>query len=167
MRRDSVLAALICEDLARVDPCQFLLRAVAPNLVIGLLMDAPQVNARWPARYATVLAEDPGCAVLTLTSRALMTRQHRLGVFAAKVGDRYVAMWREDGDSAPKSLDCPFDAQALLLTLVEKKVQDVSLDGRLDSDAKAWSYAGHVPVRLSTAKTKHSAILGSEDLACW
>lgn len=166
LRKDSVLAALICEDLARVDPCQFLLRAVAPNLVIGLLMDAPQVNGRWPARYATVLAEDPGCAVLTLTSRALMTRQHRLGVFSSRGGDRYVAMWRE-GESAPRSLDCPYDAQALLLTLVEKKVQDISLDGRTDSDAKAWSYAGHVPVRVPTAKTKHAAILGAEDLACW
>lgn len=167
LRRDSVLAALICEDLARIDPCQFLLRAVAPNLVIGLLMDAPQVNARWPARYATVLAEDPGCAVLTLTSRALMTRQHRLGVHTSKGGDRYVAMWREDGDSAPLSLDCPYDAQALLLTLTEKRARDVSLDGRADDSAKAWSYAGHVPVRLSEAKTKHAAILGKEDVACW
>ena len=53
-------SVLICEDLARQDPAADLIRAVGPNLVIALLMDGPQLNGRWPARYASVLAEDPG-----------------------------------------------------------------------------------------------------------
>ena len=41
-----VVSVLICEDLARPDPVGNLLRAVGPNLVIALLMDGPQINAR-------------------------------------------------------------------------------------------------------------------------
>jgi hypothetical protein len=59
-RKDSCLTTLICEDLARVDPSQELVRSIGPNLVVALLMDAAQVKGRWPARYATVLADDPG-----------------------------------------------------------------------------------------------------------
>ena len=167
MRRDSVVAAMICEDLARVDPCQQIIRAVGPNLVIALHMDAPQVEARWPARYATVLADDPGCAVLTLTSRGLMTLQHRLGTFRSTGDDRVVAMWRDDGASKPIRLTCPYDAQAVLLTIVEQPVVDVALDGRCDGDAKAWRYAGSVPLRVANAKSEHGRVLGQEDMACW
>ena len=165
MRRDSVLAAMICEDLARVDPCQQMIRAVGPNLVVALLMDAPQVAARWPARYATVLAEDPGCAVLTLTSRGLMTLQHRVGTYRSNGQDRIVAMWRDDGATRPIELNCPYDAQALLLTIVEQPVEDVALDGRRDGGAKAWRYVGNVPLRIPDREA-HREILGPEDLAC-
>lgn len=166
MRRDSVFAAMICEDLARIDPCQQIIRAVGPNLVVALLMDAPQVEARWPARYATVLAEDPGCAVLTLTSRGLMTLQHRLGTFRSNGDDRVVAMWRDDGASRPLQLKCPYDAQAVLLTIAEKSVEDVALDGRRDAGAKAWRYQGSVPVRLKE-RSEHADVLGPQDKACW
>jgi hypothetical protein len=43
------------------------MNAIGPNLVIALLMDGPQREHRWPGRYATVLADDPGSAVLTVT----------------------------------------------------------------------------------------------------
>ncbi len=167
IRKDMVISALICEDLARVDPCQLLLRAVAPHLVIALLMDAPQVATRWPARYATVLAEDPGCAVLTLTSRALMTRQHRTGVFRSTGADRYIAMWRDDPAKETTQIHCPFDAQAVLLTIVKGDTNDISLDGRTDPEAQAWRYAGHVPVRIPGARQKFAEILGEDDMACW
>lgn len=165
IRRDSVLAAMICEDLARVDPCQQILRAVGPNLVVALLMDAPQVASRWPARYATVLAEDPGCAVLTLTSRGLMTLQHRLGTHRSNGDDRVIAMWRDDGASRPIELKCPYDAQAVLLTIVEQSAKDVALDGRPDGTAMAWRYVGAVPLRLPNPSA-HDIILGPEDMAC-
>lgn len=164
-RNRSVLAALICEDLARIDPCQQLVRAVGPNLVVALLMDAPQVGARWPARYATILAEDPGCSVLTLTSRGLMTRQHRIGTHRS-TGERTVAMWRDDANTRPIQIDCPYDAQAVVLTLVEHQAVDHSLDGRQDLEAKAWRHAGHLPVRVAGARQKHAHILGDDDLAC-
>lgn len=158
IRQRSVLAAMICEDLARVDPCQQLIRAVAPNLVVALLMDAPQKAARWPARYATVLAEDPGCAVLTLTSRALMARQEKLGIYPP--GDRTVAMWRDDRSGKPLELNCPNDAQAVLLTVVEEGSLDLALDGRRDESALAFRYKGHVPVRVLEREEHFDYILG-------
>ena len=167
LRRESVFAAMICEDLARVDPCQQVIRAVAPNLVFALLMDAPQLAGRWPARYATVLAEDPGCAVLTLTSRGLMTRQHRSGTYRSTGDDRVIAMWRDDRSASPIELKCPYDAQAVLLTVVEESAEDISLDGRCDTGAKAWRYVGNSPVRVAKAKADFESILGPEDLACW
>lgn len=166
IRRDSVMAAMICEDLARVDPCQQVIRAVGPNLVVALLMDAPQVPSRWPARYATVLSEDPGCAVLTLTSRGLMTLQHRTGTHRSSGDDRVVAMWRDDAASAPIQLTCPYDSQAVLLTILEEPVEDIALDGRRDNAAKAWRYVGSVPLRLPNARS-HAKVLGEEDLSCW
>jgi hypothetical protein len=65
---------LICEDLARQDPAAELVRAVGPNLLVALLMDGPQLANRWPARYAAVLAEDPGTSILTLTSLGMVER---------------------------------------------------------------------------------------------
>ncbi len=62
-RPGACFVTLICEDLARSDPCQDVVRAIGPNLVIALLMDGPQLESRWPARYATVLADDPGSGV--------------------------------------------------------------------------------------------------------
>ena len=67
-------SVLICEDLARQEPAADLIRAVGPNLLIALLMDGPQMSSRWPARYAAVLAEDPGTSVLTLTSLGMAER---------------------------------------------------------------------------------------------
>lgn len=166
IRKKSVISAMICEDLARVDPCQQILRSVAPNLVVALLMDAPQRSARWPSRYATVLAEDPGCAVLTMTSRGLMTRQHRLGLYPSKGDDRIVAMWRDDQSDTPVELNCPYDAQAVMLSVVEEKSEDISLDGRSDDSAMAFRYAGHLPVRIPDAKSVFADILGPEDRAC-
>ncbi len=54
------ICALICEDLARPDPAGDIVRAVAPNLVVSLLMDGPQLMSRWASRHAATLAEDPG-----------------------------------------------------------------------------------------------------------
>jgi hypothetical protein len=63
-----VLTALVCEDLAHNDEIAQLIRSVGPTAVINLLLDGPQLTSRWTARYASVLADDPGSAVLTLTS---------------------------------------------------------------------------------------------------
>ena len=49
------ICPLVCEDLARPDPVTDVIRAVAPTLVVGLLLDGPQLAARWPARYALSL----------------------------------------------------------------------------------------------------------------
>lgn len=166
IRDRAVLSAMICEDLARVDPCQQVIRSVGPNLVVALLMDAPQHGRRWPGRYATVLAEDPGCAVLTVTSRGLMARQHRLGLFPSNGADRIIGLWRDDRSAGSVELNCPYDAQGLILTIVEETAEDVSLDGRVDKSAIAMRYAGHTPVRLPAGGKDFRHVLGDEQNAC-
>ena len=64
------VVAVVCEDLARLDEVAELLRDVGPSLVVTILLDGPQLASRWTARYASVLADDPGTAVLTLTAPA-------------------------------------------------------------------------------------------------
>ena len=64
------IVSLVCEDLAQNDDIAAVIRAVGPTIVSTALLDGPQLTSRWAARYASVLADDPGSAVLTLTSFA-------------------------------------------------------------------------------------------------
>jgi hypothetical protein len=64
----------MCEDLAQSDNVAEVIRSVGPALVITPLLDGPQLASRWAARYASVFADDPGSAVLTLTSFGLAQR---------------------------------------------------------------------------------------------
>ena len=165
-RSGSALAAMICEDLARVDPCQELLRAVGPNLVVALLMDAPQLTTRWPARYATILAEDPGCAVLTLTSRALMTLQHLHGKHAAgSDNDRVIALWRDDRNPTPRQIACPAAAHGVWLRVWGSRVTDLSFDGREDDTAVSWQYGCHKPLVIENIDDEYAPLIGSQDIA--
>lgn len=88
------IAPLICEDLAQQDPLADLVRSVGPQLVNGLLMDGPQLAQRWPGRYASVLADDPGSAVLTFTSAGIAATARRED---SEVVDRTisVALWKD------------------------------------------------------------------------
>jgi hypothetical protein len=86
-------APLVCEDLARMDEVADLLRRIGPTLVVALLLDGPQLPQRWPCRYATVLADEPGSAVLTLTSLGMALRSQPPGMRRSRV----VAMWNDPG----------------------------------------------------------------------
>jgi hypothetical protein len=99
-----VLSVVICEDLARPDPVGDLLRAVGPNLVIALLMDGPQIKERWSARYATTLAEDPGCSVLSLTS-AGMSKLSRPSSGTNR--SRVIGLWKDAHSSTPVEIELP------------------------------------------------------------
>jgi hypothetical protein len=74
-----VQAWLVCEDLAHNDDIAELIRSVGPTVVITVLLDGPQLTSRWTARYASVLADDPGSAVLTLTSYGMVERSRPTG----------------------------------------------------------------------------------------
>ena len=166
--RHSVMAAMICEDLARVDPCQELLRSVGPNLIVALLMDAPQLENRWPARYATVLAEDPGSAVLTLTSRALMTRQDELArssmlaedFKSKRPDDRVVALWRDDVSGGPIQIACENDGHGVWLKVWYRTATDVALDGRSDQLGRRWIYGKHRTLEISDIENRYGSVIG-------
>ena len=133
-RNHEVIAALVCEDLARSDPVMPLLNAVGPNLVVALLMDGPQLISRWPGRYATVLADDPGSAVLSLTSLGMVLRSQAPDKpMPGNNGRRCIAIWREP-DQGAQELDLPSDAHALVLALSSHAVRQTALDLRDDAN---------------------------------
>jgi PAS domain S-box-containing protein len=119
------LCPLICEDLAQPDPVATIIREVGPSLVIGLLLDGPQLAERWPARYASVLADDPGCAVLTLTSLGMAQRSLPPGFSPS----RSVALWK-DAHSGIQELSLDEGAAALAVTAAVHHRFAMTADGR-------------------------------------
>jgi len=137
--------ALICEDLARQEPAAEVVRAVGPNLVIALLMDGPQLTDRWSARYATGLAEDPGCSVLTLTNLGLLKRSRPLEHLgeADFEPNLTIALWR-DATSRPREIRLSPKDNACILSLACHSEQEFTADGRGDGEqAHHPVYAGH------------------------
>ena len=128
LRKDMSLATLICEDLARTDPAMTAIRAVGPNLVVALLMDGPQLSVRWPGRYATVLAEDPGSAVLSFTCAAMVDRSNWLEAKPA----RSIGLWR-DGNNRTQEIGLPDGSVGVVLTLQSKQKHQNTLDNRSDN----------------------------------
>lgn len=130
------LNVLICEDLARQDPVADVIRSIGPGLVVALLMDGPQLAQRWPARYASVLADDPGSSVLTLTSLG-MSRMSRPQPGQPDRG-RTFAMWR-DLRTGTHELTLPDDCDAAVLSIDYHSNEEFTADGRSDRQSS------HVP----------------------
>jgi hypothetical protein len=131
------MTVLICEDLARQEPVAEVVRAVGPNLVIALLMDGPQLCGRWPARYATVLAEDPGSSVLTLTSIGMAKLCRPGGIKPSRV----IGLWK-DRNRAPTEIELPDKAVGVVLSLTYQPQTERSLDHRDDGGGSYHLYLG-------------------------
>jgi hypothetical protein len=120
------IASLVCEDLAHFDHVLELLRAVGPTLLVALLLDGPQLASRWTARYASVLADNAGSAVLTLTSYGMVAN--------AWLPDRppssVVALWR-DNARALHEIKLDPGAHGILLALDRQPAIRRAADGRL------------------------------------
>jgi hypothetical protein len=121
------LCALICEDLARQDPVAEVVRSVGPNLVIALLMDGPQLNGRWASRYASVLADDPGSSVLTLSCLGMVEKSRPPG----SARSRTVASWK-DAFGEFRQIDLEVNEEAILLNLQFISGEEWTVDGRSD-----------------------------------
>ncbi|HET7352517.1 MAG TPA: hypothetical protein VFJ11_00530 [Gaiellaceae bacterium] len=120
------VAPLVCEDLASLDECAHLLRDMGPSLIVAVLLDGPQLTARWPCRYSGVLADDPGSAVLTLTSYGMAARCRPSG----KRRSRVVAHWNSRTDR-PHELSLGRGSAGVLLTLRVEPSTVWTADGRL------------------------------------
>jgi hypothetical protein len=129
------VCALICEDLARQDPVAEVVRAVGPNLVIALLMDGPQLNSRWPARYATVLADDPGSSVLTLTSVGMCELSRPPSI---QERSRAVALWKDAKTGEAVRIDLPQNADGVVLSLSCVFRNEWTADGRDDAHSTGY-----------------------------
>jgi hypothetical protein len=136
------ICPLVCEDLARPDPVCDVIRAVAPSLVVGLLLDGPQLAPRWPARYASVLADDPGCSVLTLTSLGMVQRCRPPGFETSRV----IALWK-DAYRGLQQIEVARDSHAVALTAHTRRTRLISADGREGKDVAELVLSGLEQIR--------------------
>src|SRR5262249_22892439 len=119
------LVSLVCEDLARLDDVADLVRAIGPTLVVTTLLDGPQLASRWTARYASVLADDPGSAVVTLTSFGFAQRS----LPAGRPPSRVVSLWK-DPVRGLREIPLDVDAHAVLIHIHIGRTTRRSADGR-------------------------------------
>ena len=127
---------LICEDLAQNDEVADLIRAVGPTGIVTPLLDGPQLTSRWSARYASVFADDPGSAVLTLSAWGLVDRCRPRGHDAARV----VGLWK-DPRNGFNEVPLEPGAQGILLTACVSPAQRHSSDGRRPAQNAVDFYA--------------------------
>lgn len=135
-----VFCPLVCEDLARQEPVTQVVRAVGPTLVIALLLDGPQSTNRWPSRYATVLADDPGTSVLTVSALGMVERMH---VPPYPAGSRNVALWK-DCRSGAREITLEPNKDSILLTISVSWEEEWTADGRRDDNSAAILSLAHL-----------------------
>lgn len=145
-RRLSTFVALICEDLARIEPVHDMVRSIGPNIVFALLMDGPQVSSRWPGRYAMGLSDDPGSSVLTLSSYGLIERWNNRCIAGHR--NTSIGLWRDEtGDT--REIGYTIGSAGTLLTLMPERKCEWTLDGRADdSDSIRWVYSDQIAVEV-------------------
>ena len=137
---ESTFISLVCEDLAEHDDIAQLVRSVGPTAVFAVLLDGPQLTTRWAARYASVLADDPGSAVLTLTSFGMVqrSRPHRRDV------SPIIALWR-DSERGFREIPLESGAYGVVLTVCMDRATRRSADGRrpIDNGTRCFDVAVH------------------------
>lgn len=134
---------LICEDLARQDPISDLIRTVGPTLVVAILMDGPQILQRWAGKYASVLGDDPGSSVITLTSYGMVNRSLAPGTKPSRV----VALW--SSPESKREIELEENAEAILLSLSIDERKEKSSDGREEmGGTPSLSLAGIRQIKL-------------------
>lgn len=151
LRDEVTLASLVCEDLAQTDDVAGVIRAVGPMIVVTPLLDGPQLGSRWAARYAGVLADDPGSAVLTLTSFGMAHRSRPPGFGYSPV----IALWKGPGQEA-REIPLEPGAQGVLLSAHAARTAKRSYDGRrpLDNGSQFCDVTIH-QIRASSTGSAH------------
>ena len=146
------LASLVCEDLAQNDDVAELIRSVGPTIVLTVLLDGPQLDSRWAARYASVLADDPGSAVMTLTSYGMVQRSRPRGREASPV----IALWK-DPSRGVREIPLEEGAHGVVLTVCTDRATRRSADGRIpvDNGTSCFDVAVH-QIRASRTGSRSS-----------
>lgn len=170
------LCPLICEDLAQLEPVSELIRGVGPTLLMALLLDGPQLKERWPARYASVFADDPGTAVLTLTSIGMLNRSVSLQMEKnSQTPSRIIALWKDqikgwhtvNLEKSNRTFSLQKDPQegaaaaypnAALLTISADWKEEYTADGRSDGgSAAAFKIEGDRPILIETVQNQNQS----------
>ncbi len=144
------IVSLVCEDLAQNDDVAEVIRSIGPTIVSTALLDGPQLTSRWSARYASVLADDPGSAVMTLTSFGMAQRSRPSGHESSPV----VALWK-DPARGTREISLEPGAQGVLLTVCGARATRRSADGRwpVDTGTHYFDVAVH-QIRASDARSE-------------
>jgi len=129
------LVTLVCQDLASSDELASLIRSVAPTVLITVLLDGPQLTSRWAARYASVLADDPGSTVLTLTSFGMAQRSRPHGDDASSI----IALWK-DPRRGVREIPLEAGAYGVVVTICMNRATRRSADGRWPVDNATLGY---------------------------
>jgi hypothetical protein len=141
------IVSLVCEDLAQTDELADVIRSVGPTVVFTVLLDGPQLSSRWAARYASVLADDPGSVVLTLSSFGMVQRSRPPGRQASPI----VALLK-DADHGFREIPLEPGAQAVLLTACGSRAIRRTADGRRPVDIGTHYFGAAVhQIRASDA----------------
>jgi len=171
------MTSLICEDLARQEPVAELIRGIGPTLLIALLSDGPQLNFRWSARYASILADDPGTAVLSLTSLGMVkqsqiTDKDKNNLDKPTTNKYTVGLWK-DMIRGSKELNLEKGNHALLFTISAKFIEEFTIDGRTDyNNASVFRIDTLIPRQVKIDYEKETKggktkIIDKKDLGDW
>jgi hypothetical protein len=152
------IVSLVCEDLAQIDSVAEVIRSVGPTLVYAPLLDGPQISSRWSARYASVLADDPGSAVLTLTSFGMVQRSRPHGRDSSPV----IAL-SKDPVRGLREIRLEPGAQGVLLTVCGSRTTRRSDDGRhpIENATEYFDVAVHQVRASSTASDWSKSYAGT------
>jgi hypothetical protein len=147
------LVSLVCEDLAQMDDVAAVLRSVAPTIVFVPLLDGPQLASRWAARYASVLADDPGSAVVTLSSYGMVQRSRPHGREASSV----VGLWK-DPVRGIREIPLEAGAQGILISVCGSRASRRTVDGRAPvSNATDYFAVAACQIRAGSGKSRPSS----------
>jgi hypothetical protein len=133
------IVSLVCQDLAETDEIADVIRSVGPTVVFAVLLDGPQLPSRWAARYASVLADDPGSVVLTLTSFGMAQRSRPPGRDPSPI----VALMK-DANQGFREIPLEPGAQAVLLTASGSRAIRRTADGRRPVDTGTHYFGASV-----------------------
>ena len=144
------IVSLVCEDLAQNDDVAEVIRSIGPTIVSTALLDGPQLTSRWSARYASVLADDPGSAVMTLTSFGMAQRSRPSGLDSSPV----IALWK-DPSRGTREISLEPGAQGVVLTVCGARATRRTADGRwpVESGTHYFDVAVH-QIRASDTRAE-------------
>jgi hypothetical protein len=151
------LVCLVCEDLAQYDDVAEVVRSVGPTLVFTPLLDGPQLTTRWAARYASVLADDPGSAVATLSAYGMVQRCRPQGFPPSSV----IGLWK---DPVRGIREVPLEpgAHGVLLTICGERTSRRTADSRkpVDNAIHYFDVAVHQIRAATTGSESRPAEVG-------
>lgn len=122
-----------------------------PTLVVALLLDGPQLARRWPCRYASVIADDPGSTVLTLTSFGMAARSRPPGTRRSRV----VAHWNDRAAGVQEIALGPGAAAVLVQASIRRSTLWTA-DGRRHERVPKLELSAVRQLRPSAAKVGRS-----------